>query len=82
VGTFKRKPGLLHDYYIKILKEVGYEWDERIHTKNKSVYGETSTKIQAEWNVEICNDIADFNHSDIDYDYYVKETKKIVSELK
>lgn len=54
-GKFKKKNGISAAYYAEILAEVGDAWDERIHTKNKSVYEERRTGINTGWNVDLCN---------------------------
>lgn len=36
--------------------------------------------IDKEWDVKVCNDIKEFSW-DIDYDYYIKETEKLVEPL-
>ena len=82
VGQYKRKNGLLDSYYQEILNEVGNNWDERIHTKNKSVYEERTTGINTGWTVQVCNDIRNCTFSDINYNYYIQEAEKLTKELK
>lgn len=82
VGAYKRANGLTEYYYKTILNEVGNNWDERIHTKNKSIYEERRTQIHTGWTVQICNDIRDSSFTDINYDFYVKETEKLVRSFK
>lgn len=43
----------------------------------KEEKGERRLSIDAEWNVQPCNDISEFNW-DIDYDYYIENTKKLI----
>ena len=81
-GTYKRKNKLPDSYYYKILKEVGNERDDRIHTKNKSIHEERTTGINTGWTVQTCNNISDSTFTDINYDYYIQETKKLVEGLK
>jgi len=81
-GTYKRKNGLLESYYQSILREVGGKWNERIHTKNKSVHEERRTTIHIGWTVQICNDISDTTFTDINYDFYIQEANKLIKELK
>jgi hypothetical protein len=78
VGTYKRANCLLDSYYKEILKEVGDEWDVRIHTKNKSKYEERTTGIHTGWTVQICNDLNGCTFTDINYEYYIKEAQKLV----
>ena len=79
IGQYKRKNKLKDSEFNKIFKEVGKDiWDERIHTKNKSKYGIVETSVQAGWKVKQCNVATDFNWSDVNWDYYVEEAKKII----
>lgn len=82
LGQFKRKNGLLENEYQSILKEVGINWDERIHTKNKSVYEERRSGIHPKWTVQVCNDIRGCTFADINYDFYSQEAEKLVKPLK
>lgn len=79
-GSYKRKNGLLEEYYQEILKEVGDEWDERIHFKSKTKWEENTTVgIHTGWTVQIANDLSvhtDF--SDINYKFYIQEAEKLV----
>lgn len=79
IGQFKRKNGLKDDYFNSILKEVGKDrWDERIHTKNKSKYGIVETSVQAGRLVKECNLATKFDWRDVDWDYYIEESKKLL----
>ncbi len=57
LGKYKRKNGVTEDYYNLIMQEVNDAWDERIHTKNKSVYEERRSGINTGWTVELCNSL-------------------------
>lgn len=79
IGQYKRKSKLTDGYFDKILKEVGRDvWDDRIHTKNKSKYEKTETSVQSGWKVKECNVASTFNWSDVDWDYYIEETQKLI----
>jgi hypothetical protein len=79
IGAYKRKNGITDSYYQKIVAEIPKgTWDERIHTKNKSKYAQVSTNIENGWKVKECNDARRFDWSDLDYDYYVQEIKKLI----
>lgn len=79
VGHYKRKSKLTDAYYEKILAEVGEGvWDERIHTKNKSKYTIVETSIQSGRLVKECNNIDKFNWNDVDWDFYITETEKLL----
>lgn len=85
LGAWKRANGLTDAFYNEVLAEVGSEWDERIHTKNKSKYEERRTAICAGWPVQLANNLDNVNmedfFDDINIDYYVSETEKIVKPL-
>jgi hypothetical protein len=53
-------------------------WDARIHTKNKSTYEMRETAIEAGYNVALCNNVNDFNFSNVNYDWYVQEARKLI----
>lgn len=81
VGTYKRKSGLKDSEYKRILAEIPPgSWDERIHTKNKSVHAQRETSVEAGWLLRECNKAVDFNWQDVDYDYYISEINKIIIE--
>lgn len=65
-GMFKRKAKITDSFYQEVLGEVGDAWDERIHTKNKSVYKERRIGVNTGWKVELCDSlppiIADPDH--------------------
>ena len=86
-GEFKRANGLTDgyynsikndEYYNRIKEEFGNVWDERIHTKNKSVYEERRIGIQTGYNVCICNDLNQLPTIDIDYDFYITQAEKLI----
>jgi hypothetical protein len=73
-----------------VMDEVGYGvWDERIHTKNKSTYGERRSGICTGWNVQLCNNLDSLlvlpdggsPMSDLNLEWYIKEAEKIVTPL-
>lgn len=79
VGQYKRKVKLKDEYFNQIMNEIGKDvWDERIHSKNKSKYGIVETSVQAGWKVKQCNVATDFDWSDVDWNYYIEETKKLI----
>lgn len=77
-GTFKRAVKVTQHEYERVMSETGGQWDERVCTKNKSVYETRRTKIQAGHKVTICNDIQDFDFNDINYEWYINEAKKLI----
>jgi len=57
-GEFKRANKLTDAYFAQIMSEIGPGvWDERIHTKNKSIYETRYTGIHTGWTVSICNSL-------------------------
>jgi hypothetical protein len=77
-GAPKRANGVSQFEYDRVMKETGGQWDARVCTKNKSIYQNRSTAIQAGHIVTICNDVKDFNFANLNYDWYINEAKKLV----
>jgi hypothetical protein len=78
-GTWKRRNGLSDGAYAKILSEIPEgAWDERIHTKNKSKFTINTTAVESGWLVKECNHWSKFDWSDVNFDYYVEQIKKLV----
>lgn len=72
------------DYNVNQPNDVdaaGIPWDERIHTKNRSKHGKREMGICVGWRVTDCSNVANFDRSLIDYDYYVQEAEKLVKPL-
>lgn len=86
-GEFKRANKLTDQYFDEVMSEIGMGvWDERIHTKNQSTYGERRSGINTGWKVQLCNDLPDdypqWVHQDlINYEWYIQETEKLVKPL-
>lgn len=60
-GEYKRANKLTDDFFNSVIDEVGTGvWDERIHTKNRSVYETRRSGINTGWGVTICNDLPRF----------------------
>lgn len=82
IGDWKRKNSLTDEYFNSILKSIPEgQWDERIHTANKSKYDIVKTNIEAGKLIKVCNNVKDFNGADINYDYYINETEKLVKDF-
>lgn len=77
-GTYKKANGITDGEYNRIMAETRGQWDARVCTKNKSKYESRETAIQAGYNVTICNNIEDFKFSNINYEWYVSEAKKLI----
>ena len=96
VGQWKRATKITNAYYDSIIAElssqshqptpdgfdsIGLPWDARINTKNKGKYEERRTDFNAGWLAAPCNDIRDADFDNINYDYYIAETRKLVDPL-
>lgn len=77
-GTYKKANGVSDKDYESIMNEVGWEWDERVCTKNKSKYEKRQTQIIAGQLVTICNDINDFRFENVNYKWYIEEARKLL----
>jgi len=55
--------------------------DERIHTKNKSKHDKREMGICVGWRVTDCSNVANFDRSTVNYDYYVEQAEKLVKPL-
>jgi hypothetical protein len=78
VGTYKRAPKITKAEYERVMLETGGQWDERVCTKNKSLYEIRETNIQAGHMVNVCNNVQDFDFNTIDYNWYINEARKLV----
>lgn len=79
VGEYKRTNKIPDSTFQNVMKEIGKGiWDARIHTKNKSKYGPVETSVEEGWSVKECNLASKFNWSDIDWNYYIEEAKKLI----
>ncbi len=79
-GDYKRKSKIEDALYFSVLREIEPGvWDERIHTKNKSVYEDRRIKVHER--CCICNDVEDFDWTNLDYDYYISEARKLIDCL-
>lgn len=79
IGAYKKANGISDHEYTRIMRETNGAWDGRVCTKNKSRYETRETAVMAGHTVKICNDINDFNWSDINYDWYIQEAKKLLT---
>ena len=86
IGEYKRANKLTDVFFNGVLDEIGPGvWDERIHTKNMSVYDERKSGINSGWKVQLCNDVelhqVSHGFNDINYEWYIKEAEKLVRPL-
>ncbi len=79
IGEFKRKNKLTDKFYSEIKASMpAGTWDERIHTGNQKRYEMRTTSIQKGALVKQCNHVKDFDWSDVNYDWYVDEIRKLM----
>ena len=58
IGEYKRANKLTNSYFNEVMAEIGNGvWDERIHTKNKSMSEERRMGINTGWNVQVLNNL-------------------------
>lgn len=58
IGHYKRANKLTDSFFNQVMDEIGPGvWDERIHTKNKSMYEERRMGINTGWNVQVLNNL-------------------------
>lgn len=77
-GMPKRANGVTEEKYLQVMEANGWQWDETVCTKNKSVYTDRKSTVVSNGGVKICNDIDDFDFDDIDFAWYVNETIKLI----
>jgi len=82
-GAYKRKSGLTDAEYYEILNSIPEDlrdnWDERIHTKNKSIYEDRRIQVCA--SAFICNKASDFNRDRVLHQWYIDEARKLIECL-
>lgn len=90
VGEYKRANKLTDAYFNNVMAEIGPGvWDERIHTKNKSMYEIRRTGINTGWTVNVCNNLDSLLVPpdggspmwDLNHEWYIKEAEKLVKPL-
>lgn len=95
VGQWKRRSGISNDYYQSVINELKsvthypsplldsllLPWDERINSKNRSVYEIRRTGINADHLITTCNNIKHADRSMIDFDYYIEEANKLIKPI-
>lgn len=84
VGAFKRKSKLADSFYNRIRAEVGDAWDERIHTKNKSVYEIRQIGIHTGYDVTLVNRLDQMNWEsvidfDLNFDWYIEQAERLAA---
>lgn len=83
LGEYKRANKLTDEYFDAVMQQIGLGvWDERIHTKNQSVYEERPSEINQGYKVALCTDLKDLENIDIDYEWYEDQVYKITDEFR
>lgn len=78
-GTFKRKNGITDGEWQTVLATLPPgQHDERIHTKNRSVYETRETGIEAGYLVTECNRASEFDFERLNYEWYISKAQKLV----
>jgi hypothetical protein len=79
IGAYKRRNGITDAEWHAVASTIGPDvWDERIHTKNKSRYDDRRTNLQSGHVVSICNDAMDFSFDNLNYQWYINESVKLI----
>ncbi len=78
VGAYKKANGISDAEYDRVMQETGGEWDVRVCTKNKSKHTIRETGLVAGYLTTPVNDINCFNWSNVNYDWYINEAKKLL----
>jgi hypothetical protein len=78
IGTYKRKNGVTAGEYARVMATTGGQWHPGVCTGNKSKYENRRTAIQAGWLVSDCNNAANFDFANVNYDFYINEAKKLI----
>jgi hypothetical protein len=81
-GWYKKAHAVSQEDYERVMADTGGAWDERVNTKNKSIYEERRTQFHTGWTVKLCNNMKNVSEiSDINYEYYIREVEKLVEPL-
>lgn len=78
-GGYKRKNGITEMDWVTISRDIPPgTWDARIHTANKSTYEDRNLSFNAGWLVAECNLASDFDWSNLNRQWYIDETRKLI----
>lgn len=79
VGQFKQARGVSDETYIAWHAANGNVHNPAIHTKNRSTYEpERVSNVNVGMMVCECNDAASFDFTNLNYDWYINEARKLV----
>lgn len=77
-GSYKKANGVSDAEYYRVMQETGGAWDARVCTKNQSKHEDRDMNFQAGYKTSLCNNVADFDFSNINYEWYISEAKKLI----
>ncbi len=77
-GAPKKNSKVSEQEYLEVMNQNGWQWDERVCTKNKSVHSTRVTAKHVGYLVNECNDVRSFDFSKVDYDFYIAEASKLI----
>jgi hypothetical protein len=75
IGEYKKANGVSDAVYQVNDNTI---WSPSIHTKNHSVHEDQWSSIHPQNTVQLCNNIKDCTFTDINYDFYIKEARKLI----
>ena len=75
LGAFCKAQAVSWDEYVRHDPMV---WNPAVHTKNKSTYKERKTSLHDGWTVAECNRADRFDWSNLNYDWYINEARKLI----
>ena len=77
-GQYKRKNGVSERDYKGWHEAWGNTWSPDVHTANKSIYETRRMSINAGWKGTECNRAIDFRWSNLEYQWYIEEARKLI----
>lgn len=79
IGGYKRRNGISDAEWFSVMATIPEgAWSEKVHTKNKSTYQVREMAIPARFNVSPCNVASEFDHANINFEWYVEEARKLI----
>ena len=84
IGQYKRANKLTDEFFDSVMGQIGLNvWDERIHTKNQSVYANRISDVTKGWKVALVTDLTGVRLQDLDinFNYYISETDKLTRDF-
>ena len=82
VGWLKKGKGVTDGEYFAWHDARGDTWNPDVHQKNKGRYVTRRMGESAGWRTQVCNDIRTVDATNINHEYYIAETRKLVDCIK